>query len=147
MLTGIRNSATAVLVAALFLIVVAASVSHAAVCTSVTVTSNLVGSIKLTLVDASGSLYSQTVTGGGAATVVTPPAGFVIAGVQGATGINHFFPAPPPNPSCLMQGGAQACIMLLATAPPPGVYCGTVCYDNLACTMTINPCPSNTCGP
>ncbi|HVZ41971.1 MAG TPA: hypothetical protein VHI13_22015 [Candidatus Kapabacteria bacterium] len=141
---------TATLVAAMALLGVLLSARTAtAQCSQITVVNNISrpvgfsGTVNLILIDGSTppTTVTQSCPGLGATTVITLPGTFSLRGVQGATGVNHYFPSQPPRPACLpLPNGDPACIALPATTPPPSVYCASVCYNDQTCTITLVSC-------
>jgi hypothetical protein len=159
MMARIRFMATTMAVAATMLLgMLALTGSAKAQCSTITVTNNQLGAINLILAGQNGSTDTHSIPAaipGGGGNPGVPgkatyslPAGFVITGVKGATGITHTFAAQPPSPGCaFLPSGFAACIGLPATTQPPTVWCASVCYDDSACTILLATCPVNICAP
>jgi hypothetical protein len=136
------RSFLATIFAAVILFLGAASAS--AQCTQVTVISNLPGAVNLTLANGGGNPHPSMIIPSGVSTHNLQP-GFVIAGFNGVTGIYHPFTPQPPKPACALTGtGDLACTGFYGTGKPFSfVGCASICYDDVACTITLTWCPAN----
>lgn len=129
----------ALLIAGLVLSSAAISSTALAQCGPVTVFNNTGCKISLCLYD-NAVVNPICFPVGPGASVIAVPAGFTPAGVVSAAKNRYAFVAAPP-----VVPGCTPCITLPGGAVIPGC-CGVVCYDNVACTITINPC-GPTCLP
>lgn len=127
-----QRSGSPFLVAALVLLGMLFSAGVARTqCPGVKVSNQTPCTITLCLYDASGVVVCQVLP------PLTPnipfafPAGFVLTGVQTASGNQYPFPPQPPVPAC------TPCINM---APLGAVCCAVVCFDSLQCRLRLQPC-------
>jgi len=110
--------------------------SAQAQCDSLTITNNVGCDLVLCLYNASTAahLCSPIIPPGGTA-VIYPPAGWVPSGGVSQGGIRYPFSAT----------GCTVCYRQITSTAVR--CCAEVCYDPIACTITVRPCSTAVCNP
>ncbi|HVZ39438.1 MAG TPA: hypothetical protein VHI13_09185 [Candidatus Kapabacteria bacterium] len=97
-------------------------------CPGVKVSNQTSCPVRLCLVGPAGAVVCRIIPAMSSGVAFQLPAGFVINGVQSASGDLYVFPAQPPRPAC------SPCIQVSREC------CGRICYDGTTCRIGIRVC-------